>query len=408
MAGGGTILSARSDPGERATCGALPLLDAMGGLCDDPRHPVAEPFLAVTVPRFAAIRPPFVLLLLAMLLPWPAGAVTGEALFTAEVEVADASPEARAEGIVAAFAVVVTKATGRPEPQALPAWPRLGAEAERLLVEYRYRVEAPASLAEDPLTPRRTLLSVRFDRQGVEGLLRELQLPLWGDTRPTTLLLVAVERGTERFIYTPDALPDAAAAIAAAGSRRGIPLLEPLMDLEDRGNLRFNEVWGGFPEAIERTSARYGPDAVLVGRLFSEGSDNWRAQWTLHLGETRAAWQSRGGLEATLADGLDELADRLAQRYVADASSGEQRVALAVTGIRDPAGYARVMAFLGGLTAVSGIRPRLASREVLELELVSEVAPEALLRTIGLGGVLVPTVVPGAPRDAVPSFRLRP
>ncbi len=362
----------------------------------------------MTVPRFAAARRLPLLLLLAALLPSAPAAVVGEALFTAEVEVADTGPEARADGIVAAFAAVVTKVTGRSGPQALPAWPRLAAEAERLLVEYRYRVEAPASPAEDPLTPRRTLLNVRFDRLGVEGLLRDLQLPLWGDTRPTTLLLIAVEQGTERFIYTPEALPEAATAIDAAGRRRGIPLLEPLMDLEDRTSLRFNEVWGGFPEAIERTATRYGPDAVLVARLIGEGAGLWRAQWTLQLGGARDSWQSQGALGTVLAEGLDQLADRLAQRYVPDAATGEQRVALAVTGIRDPAGYARVMAFLGGLTSVSGIRPRLASREVLELELVTEVAPEVLLRTIGVGGVLVPTVVPGAPRDAVPSFRLRP
>jgi hypothetical protein len=327
------------------------------------------------------------------MLLWPVAAAFGEELFTAEVEVADAGPEARAPGIVAAFAAVLTKVTGRSDPESLPSWPRLSADAERLLVEYRYRVEAPASLAEDPLTPRRTLLTVRFERQSLERLLREARLPIWG---------------ADRFIYTPDAMPEAGAAISDAASRRGIPLLEPLMDLEDRQTLRFNEVWGGFPEVIERTAARYGPDAVLVGRLFNEGERAWRAQWTLRLGVETVNWQSQGSLETTLAGGLDQLADRLAQRYVPDAGTAEQRVALAVTGIRDPAGYARVMAFLAGLTAVSQVQPRLASRDLLELELVTEVDPDALLRTIGLGGTLVPTVVPGAPREAIPRFRLRP
>lgn len=363
---------------------------------------------AVTPPQSAPTwRLPVLLPLLSMLL-WPVAAAFGEELFTAEVEVADAGPEARAPGIVAAFAAVLTKVTGRSDPESLPSWPRLSADAERLLVEYRYRVEAPASLAEDPLTPRRTLLTVRFERQSLERLLREARLPIWGDTRPATLLLLAVERGTDRFIYTPDAMPEAGAAISDAASRRGIPLLEPLMDLEDRQTLRFNEVWGGFPEVIERTAARYGPDAVLVGRLFNEGERAWRAQWTLRLGVETVTWQSQGSLETTLAGGLDQLADRLAQRYVPDAGTAEQRVALAVTGIRDPAGYARVMAFLAGLTAVSQVQPRLASRDLLELELVTEVDPDALLRTIGLGGTLVPTVVPGAPRDAIPRFRLRP
>ena len=339
-------------------------------------------------------------------MPLHAGAA-GDVLFAAEVEVMDASAAVRSEGVVAAFAAVLTKVTGRSDPQAFAAWPRLREAADGLLLEYRYRTLA-APVGEGPLAPAKMLLTVRFDRQGVESLLRSEQLPLWGDTRPATLLLIAVERGTERFIYTPDLLPEAAAAIASASDGRGIPLLEPLMDLEDRASLRFTEVWAGFPEVIERTTARYGPDVVLVARLFSEGPTAWYAQWTLHLGSQRESWRSQGELADTLTAGIGELADRLALRYVPDLTSGEQRLALAVVGIGSPADYARVMAFLGSLTAVTTVRPVIASRETLELELVTDVAPESLLRTIGLGGTLVPTVTPGQDLNAIPRFRLRP
>ncbi len=361
----------------------------------------------MTPSRCSVIRLPLALLALLLALgPLPAAGAAGDDLFAAEVEVADTSLEARAAGIVAAFAAVLTKATGRGEPEAFPAWPRVSAEAERLLTEYRYHTATPTPGA--AAAPPAMRLTVSFDRPGVEALLRAERLPLWGDTRPVTLLLLAVERGTERFIYTPDALPGAAASIAAAARRRGIPLIEPLMDLEDRDMLRFNEVWGGFPEVIGRAAARYGPDAVLVARLFGEGAATWRAQWTLHLGGGREGWQSQGTLAATLDAGLDRLAETLARRYVPDPSSGEERLALAVTGIRNPADYARVMAFLGSLTAISELRPRLASREVLEIELVTDVEAGALLRTIAMGDTLAPVDGVGVMRDALPRFRLRP
>jgi len=338
-------------------------------------------------------------------MPLHAGAAD-DALFIAEVDVVDTSAAVRTDGIIEAFAAVLIKVTGRADPKAFPVWPNLRAAADGLLLEYRYRTVA-APVEEGPLVPARTLLTVRFDRQGVESLLRAERLPLWGDTRPTTLLLIAVEHGIERFIYTPDALPEAAAAIAAASDRRGIPLLEPLMDLEDRATLQFTEVWAGFPEVIERTAARYGPDAVLVARLFSEGLSAWRAQWTLHLGPERVSWQSRGELAETLQEGIGELADRLALRYVPDPATGEQRLALVVAGIGSPADYARVMNFLGGLTAVTAVHPRIASREELEIELVTDVAPESLLRTIGLGDTLTLTISPGQNLNAIPRFRLR-
>jgi len=338
-------------------------------------------------------------------LPLQAGAA-GDTLFVAEVEVADASAAVRGEGIIEAFAAVLIKVTGRADPKAFPVWPNLRSAADGLLLEYRYRTVA-APVEEGPLAPARTLLTVRFDRQGVESLLRTERLPLWGDTRPATLLLIAVERGIDRFIYTPDALPEAATVIATASNNRGIPLLEPLMDLEDRATLQFTEVWAGFPEVIERTAARYGPDAVLVARLFSEGPSAWRAQWTLHLGRERVSWQSRGGLTETLQGGIGELANRLALRYVPDPATGEQQLALVVAGISSPADYARVMSFLGGLTAVTAVHPRIASREELEIELVTDVAPESLLRTIGLGDTLTPTISPGQNLNAIPRFRLR-
>ena len=384
-------------------------LDAIRRLCDDLRHVRLQCVNRPGIPLPATPAPPLIALFLALwlaCLPLPAGAA-GEALFEAEVEVADTSAAVRSEGIVAAFAGVLTKVTGRTDPQAFAAWPRLRQAADSLLVEYRYRSEVAAA-GSDPLASRRTLLTVRFDRQGVEALMRAEQLPVWGDTRPATLLLVAVEQGANRYIYTPDALPAAAAAITAASDRRGIPLLEPLMDLEDRTTLTFTEVWAGFPETIERIRARYGPDAVLVARLFNEAAAAWRAQWTLYHGRDREAWTSRGPLATTLEAGLSELADRLARRYVPDTGSGEQRLRLAVVGIASPADYARTLDFLAGLSAVSDLRPVLAGRDSLELELVTDVAPESLLRTIALGGMLVPVIDPGQPLGALPLFRLRP
>ena len=351
-----------------------------------------------------------VTVLLALWAAWLPATVTAapSVLFEAEVEVPDSGAQARKQGIVAALGVVVTKATGRAAPETLTAWPRLGAAAEGLLVEYRYRTVAPVDI-DDPLSPPRTLLTVRFDRPGLERLLQAERLPLWGDTRPATLLLVAVEHGAERFIYTPDLLPEAAVAITAASERRGIPLVDPLMDVEDRAMLPFTEVWAGFPEVIEKAAARYTPDGVLLVRLFSDGRDLWRAQWTLQVGVDRETWESRGALVDTLDTGIGQLADRLARRYVPDPASADQHVALDVIGISSPADYGRVMEFLGGLTAVQAVRPMLASHEALELEVTTNVEPESLLRTIGLGGLLVQVRQPVAPgTTATPRFRLRP
>ncbi|HEY5790590.1 MAG TPA: DUF2066 domain-containing protein, partial [Gammaproteobacteria bacterium] len=171
------------------------------------------------------------------------GAAAG--LYDADAEVADSGEAQRAAGVTAAFAGVLTKVTGRPDAASWEAWPSLRDAAQGLVTQYRYQTEAPpAALGTDVLNPR-TRLWVQFDAAGVQQLLLREQLPLWGEARPTTLLLLAIEDGAERFLFTPERLPALQAALQSARARREIPLLQPLMDLEDTEGFRFTDVWAG-------------------------------------------------------------------------------------------------------------------------------------------------------------------
>jgi len=329
-------------------------------------------------------------------------------LFEAEVEVADSGQAQRSVGIVAAFAAVVTKVTGRSQPQEFAAWPRLSEAASGLVLQYRYRSEEPQpGLVAESIVPR-TLLWIQFDHAGVERLLRSEQLPVWGVARPATLLLVAVEDGTNRFLFTPEALPALDLQLSTAAARRAIPLILPLMDLEDNAALRFTDVWAGFVEVLWQGAARYQPDALLVVRLFRQAGTRWAGQWTLHLAGATQGWETSGTLDDLVGAGIDEAANRLATHFVPDPLDSDLRYRVRVTGVMGATDFARVTGYFSGLTAVVSVRVAEIQRDAVELELVARVSPESLDRILTLGGMLDAAVAVTANGVTTAAYRLRP
>jgi hypothetical protein len=312
--------------------------------------------------------------------PLPADRVDG--LYEGEGAFADD----RAEAFADALAQVLVRITGRRDIAGR-------AEARALL-------DNAASYAQQFRQPAPGTLWVAFDGAALERALADAGLPVWGPDRPATLLWVAVDAGGgRRFVLSSGAESEVETrlrdALLAAAARRGIPVMFPLMDAEDRARASFAEVWGGFEDAIMAASARYGADAVLVGRV--NASDAGFARWTLLDESGSQRWSS--GLE----ESLDRVADLFAARFAVVSSGESATVRLAVDGVESTADYARVLRFLERLTAVESCSvERVEGQEVLfRLGLRGDSA--ALEEAIGLGRVL--SREPPAPGE--PGLRYR-
>jgi hypothetical protein len=292
----------------------------------------------------------------------------------------------RAAGFEDALAQVLVRVTGRRDIAGRD--------------EARAVLENAQSYAQQFRQPAPGRLWVAFDGAALERDLAQLGVPVWGADRPATLLWVAVDAGGgSRFVLSSGAesgvetrLRD---ALRAAAVRRGIPVMFPLMDAEDRSRASFAEVWGGFEDSILAASARYGADAVLVGRM--NASDPGFVRWTLLDESGSQRWS--GGLE----ESIDRVADVFAARFAVVSSGGASVVNLAVSGVASVEDYARVLRFLERLTAVESCTvERVEGEEVLfRLALRGDAA--ALEEAIGLGRLL--SREPSAPGD--PGLRYR-
>ncbi len=249
------------------------------------------------------------------------------------------------------------------------------------------RSAAPAALG----------LWVRFDPDAVRAALRQAGLPVWGDARPTTLLWLAVEDGVRRSILAEDDQSPLEQALLAAASARGVPVILPLMDLEDERNVSFGDLWGGFSAPVRAASARYGTHAILVGRIRHFAGGPWSARWTLYSGTRTSRWRTTADAEAPLlAAGVDGLADRLAAQFALPAgASARGLVEIEITGVRSLADYARARAYLRGLSPVLHVQTVAVAPDRARFRLEVQGDAQGLEQAIGLGRTLTPAPAAG-------------
>jgi hypothetical protein len=127
-------------------------------------------------------------------------------------------------------------------------------------------------------------LDITFNRTAVNKLLQDNALSLWGSNRAETLIWIAFQ--SRRIRLTGDfddhlcqrqgkrlhtALTplvrhhQIAQALKVASIQWGVPLLFPLLDMEDRRSLPMAEHWGLFPAAVAKASGRFGVGAPPAG-----------------------------------------------------------------------------------------------------------------------------------------------
>jgi hypothetical protein len=366
------------------------------------------------------------LLLTVLLMPATAPAAEVSGLYEAEVQVYSQKRSERATAMASALAEVLTKVSGRRNAALIEGVAKATRRPARFLQQYRYRelteAERTALLPEgEEAAPagEPQMLRFRFDKTSVDKVLLDNGLPVWGATRPATLVWLAVQDDERRYLVGADAAEPVRALLSQEAQRRGLALLLPLLDLQDQMALRFADVWGGFREPVLRASTRYRTEAVLVGRLYRTPSGEWQGQWMLMQDEQAQTWAGAGALPAEVIDeGVAGAVDVLAARYAPVA--GQQKAGLlpvTVTEVRNLGDYARVSRYLQSLQQVSRVHISRVEADRISFELDIKGGPESVKQTIALGNMLVPdrqaaieasgTVMPWA-QTPVQVYQLQP
>ncbi len=341
---------------------------------------------------------PVFLLCLLWIVPLSSGRAAPADLFESEVVVPNQSPAERSSAFHSALSEVLVRVAGGSNVLASEPARALLEDPGKLVQQYRYYTRSGSQ-------PPVLLMWVRFDEASIRRGMQQEGLSYWGKERPDTLVWLAVEDRGRRYVVAADDDSDVRRQIELAARQRGVPIVFPLMDLEDQTRARFTDIWGGFFDNVLQASERYSPQAVLIGRLNRSASGGWSSRWHLQVGGKPSVWtDSRSDLELLSQQGIDDTADILASQF-AVASGGnaaDNRVTIEIGGVDSLADYAHINAYLAALTSVADMQLTQVNGSSLKYSLQLNGSLQDLTRTVAIGSVLEPAA------DGIPgSFRIR-
>jgi hypothetical protein len=280
----------------------------------------------------------------------PATALEVDDLYIADVLVADESASQLRAGARAGLLQVLVRVSGKTD---IDDNPLIRASLRRpadYYYQFSYESTDKKLMTADGEQEAR-ILTLHFEPSAVARLLREAELPVWGSNRPLVILWVAVNEGADRRILGESDETELAEALAEQARRRGLPVMFPILDLEDAARISSAEVWGAFLDRIELASSRYQPDAILTARVQQEISGRWSGKWSFRTEDT---WKSVDNVafspDQLVRTMVDQLADDLAEQYAF--GSARDVIALTVEGVTSVQDYAAVSAYLETLAPV--------------------------------------------------------
>ncbi len=222
-------------------------------------------------------------------------------------------------------------------------------------------------------------LVIQFDSVPLLELVKAADLPIWRSSRRRVIAWVVVEDGVTRSLLGATGESIIVDAMNNQAKIRGIPLLLPLLDLQDQLQVTPAAVWGRLSQVLEPASKRYGAEVVLVGRAEIAESGQWLSDWEFWLEGRVIPWHgSEGDLLDQAVAVVDVLADELAARS-AVLGRETRELQVSIDGIRTPADYAELLQYLESLEFVDSVGVTQLQGTRLSLLLSTRAAPEQLL-----------------------------
>ena len=325
---------------------------------------------------------------LASVVSTPVAAVTVEDLFTVELPVADQTTSLRLESFSEAFKQVIVKVSGSDDALQSPAFERPVNNSARYVKQFRYITRSQSD--DDEFDLERLFLRIDFDQQLIEGLLREQNFPVWGRERPSTLLVMSYDVNENIKLVSDDTTPDLVEALDRAASIHAVPVLFPLMDLEDMALVSIGDIASRQYENIRVMSKRYVPNALLVGQIVGRSGEGWRGDWEVRFAEQVFTWTHKApSKQAVIDQVIRHLAKILALEYaLEDHRQAEQSLLLSVSELGGIEKLIRVQRYIESLNVVDSVRVAIVNNDVVTYRLTLRNDPEDLQRLIEFGEVL--------------------
>jgi len=273
-------------------------------------------------------------------------------------------------------------------------------QAARMVRQYHYKAMSQSEIdaylkKTSSLVAPKFKLWMQFDDARVKQLLRSNGLPIWGYQRPNVLVWLAVKDGRNRYLLKKSDVSQIKDAVTLEAKRRGLPLVWPEYDAQDKKVVSFIDVWGEFLEPVKQASKRYPVDAVVLGRMdWSKGS--WTVNWSLLMDNKTESWKlSAVDLGILMNSGVGVATDQISRRFAVYAdSANDGELVLRVSDLNSLGQYAKASHYLASLAPVRNVYASEVNKYQVDFHIELSGDESDLKRIIALGKTLLPDTRP--------------
>ena len=324
------------------------------------------------------------MLLTLLLISWqPSAALQVSGLYSQQIPVTNDGEAERNRAFKEALAAVVVKVSGDPRWLENPAIERAIAQAQNYVEATSYISEsiqlpledntASADTDEEQFyTAEQRIISVNFAAALIDELLEDANIPVWDGNRPSVLVWMVLQSSAgDREFLTADSNPEIVKVMQDFAAARGLPIIFPVLDFEDRRTLTENVVWNLDEAAISIASERYGADSILAGRLHFTASDELVGLWQFQFQEEADVFDGFDSeLQSYLYDPLNRITTRLAGYFaILPESIDGGSVRLRIDGIKNLNAYSSLLSYVENLGLVATVTTAEVDGERIELQL---------------------------------------
>lgn len=218
------------------------------------------------------------------------------------------------------------------------------------------------------------MLQVQFYPQAIDQLLQQAGINHIQTSRPLLLIWLVVQNQQGLQFVSNDSSNPLVAVLQDNANRRGMPILFPMLDLQDLQNVTTNDVWQLNPKNVLTEAKRYSTQNVLEGKLFSTNGQ-WQAQWILLRGTAQPLTGSATGntQNQAIAQMIDQAANNLTTTITASHTNSQQQVILHISNVNGLDDYADILKYLHTLSPVAQAD-------------VTDVNPDSVTVTVNING----------------------
>jgi hypothetical protein len=253
------------------------------------------------------------------------------------------------------------------------------------LQRFKYSNQTDSSVEES------YIIELHFEPRLIDSLIQESKMTVWGINRPVTILwLVVQDQNGRNIVRESIESSELEKLITANATRRGVPVILPLMDLEDEMLVSMSDIWGRFPTTIREASKRYDADSVLYGRIRQDGA-GWVGQFGYVDDSEQQIFEVVEDNKENIINSLtDRLADTLCAKYcIVEQEGKKQEVFLELSDVTSFKQFKLAESYLNGLSSIRRVELIAIDGQKANFKLTLLGQLESVIEGIGLNQKMV-------------------